>query len=242
MTLVFLHVIVFVAAAFQTAAGIGFALIAGPMLLILFPDGSAVQTSILLNLFMSLILAPMLIGKVDRASLRALLVGLLMGLPFGVGLYLLADARLLKLIAAVLVLLALAPFFRQPPQEQTEPKRLVTTATGAIGGIMSGFLAMPGPALSFYLSGLRGLPRDVTRATIYALFVFAYGVSLMMHGLTSGLSMTAIQHSFSLAPATALGMVVGMALAHRLSQTMFRRIIAMALLATAITLLLSAAS
>ncbi len=53
-----LNVAVFGAAALQSATGIGFGVIAGPVLLIALNSGSAIQISIILNLLIASILAP----------------------------------------------------------------------------------------------------------------------------------------------------------------------------------------
>ena len=50
LEIVVLMVAVFGASALQSATGIGFGVIAGPILLILLNDGSAIQISIVLNL------------------------------------------------------------------------------------------------------------------------------------------------------------------------------------------------
>ena len=55
-----LNLAVFGAAALQSATGIGFGVIAGPVLLIALNDGAAIQISILLNLLIAVILTPSL--------------------------------------------------------------------------------------------------------------------------------------------------------------------------------------
>ncbi len=55
-----LNVAVFGASALQSATGIGFGVIAGPVLLVALNDGSAIQISIVLNLLIAAFLAPSL--------------------------------------------------------------------------------------------------------------------------------------------------------------------------------------
>ena len=79
-----LHLAVFVASFFQAATGIGFGLLAGPIILMVTNNGSAIQISILLSLLIALVLAPSLYGSTDKTLLKRLLIGTLPGLPLGI--------------------------------------------------------------------------------------------------------------------------------------------------------------
>lgn len=231
-----MHAVIFVAAMFQTATGIGFALIAGPFLLMYLQDGSAIQISVLLNLLMSVVLAPSLIKHVHWPSLRHLGLGLVGGLPVGIALFIWADLTLLKLGAAAFIALALIPFLRPPAVQGVDDRSGAGVASGIVAGVMTGFAAMPGPAASYYLTGLQNLPRDVARSTIYAYFVLAYGAALILHITLTGVADKTLVASASFTPAAAVGMLAGIPLARRLSQKWFRLAAAGTLLLTAVTL------
>lgn len=234
-----MHAVIFVAAMFQTATGIGFALIAGPFLLMYMHDGSAIQISVLLNLLMSVVLAPTMVKHVHWPSLRHLALGLVGGLPVGIALFIWADLTLLKLGAAAFIALALIPFLRPPAVQDADDRSAPGIASGVVAGVMTGFAAMPGPAASYYLTGLQNLPRDVTRSTIYAYFVLAYGAALGLHTTLTGLEDRTIVTSGWFMPAAAAGMVAGIPLARRLSQKWFRLAVAGTLLLTAVTLVVA---
>ena len=95
---------IFGASALQSSTGIGFGVIAGPVLLIVLNDGAAIQISVLLNLLIALLLAPSLRRKSDRRLLKSLLIGLAIGSPLGLLIYLQVDIALLKTFAGVVVL------------------------------------------------------------------------------------------------------------------------------------------
>lgn len=231
-----MHAVVFVAAMFQTATGIGFALIAGPFLLMYMQDGSAIQISVLLNLLMSVVLAPTMVKHVHWPSLRHLALGLVGGLPVGIALFIWADLTLLKLGAAAFIALALIPFLRPPVVQSTHDLSRSGIVSGVVAGVMTGFAAMPGPAASYYLTGLQNLPRDVARSTIYAYFVLAYGAALVMHTTLTGVADKTLVTSAWFMPAAATGLLAGVPLARRLSQRWFRHAVAGTLLLTAVTL------
>ena len=102
-----LGIAIFGASALQSATGIGFGVIAGPVLLIVLNDGSAIQISVLLNLLIATLLAPSLRQKSDRRLLKSLLIGLVIGSPLGLLIYLQMDIALLKSFAGFVVLFTL---------------------------------------------------------------------------------------------------------------------------------------
>lgn len=214
-----MHAVIFVAAMFQTATGIGFALIAGPFLLMYLQDGSAIQISVLLNLLMSVVLAPSLIKHVHWPSLRHL------GRPDSAQ----AWRRGLHCPCP-------DPVPAPTCCAGVDDRSGAGVASGIVAGVMTGFAAMPGPAASYYLTGLQNLPRDVARSTIYAYFVLAYGAALILHITLTGVADKTLVASASFTPAAAVGMLAGIPLARRLSQKWFRLAAAGTLLLTAVTL------
>ena len=74
-----LHLAVFAAALLQAATGIGFGIIAGPIILMVMNSASAIQVSILLSLMIALMLAPSLYGRADKPLLARLLLGAMAG-------------------------------------------------------------------------------------------------------------------------------------------------------------------
>jgi uncharacterized membrane protein YfcA len=235
-----LHLVVFLAGALQTVTGVGFALVAGPFLLVMLHDGSAIEVSILLNLFTALLLGPALIRHLDRRSLGELLPGALLGLPVGTLLFAMADLAMLKLGAGVLVAAALWPYLRPKPAAPTHRSRWVGVASGAVAGAMTGFAAMPGPAASYYVTGIIDLPRDSARATIFVFFIIAYTAAFVLHWILTGIHAGAFGTTLWLIPATAAGMLAGAPLAGRVTQRQFRVAIALVLAGTATALIISA--
>lgn len=233
---------VFAAATLQAATGIGFGIIAGPLLLATLNDGSAIQISIMLNLMIAALLAPTLWHQVDSRVLSKLVPGLLMGSPLGLLIFTALDIVYLKALAGMFVLLAL--FFLlfgnrlALGDTNQKPARTEQIAIGAIAGIMGSSLAMPGPIPAAWLSA-RGFGKVVTRATIMIMFIFAYVTALLLQVFMVGVSEDTLWFSAELAIPTAVGVLAGRYLSHRISETVFRNIIIIVLIATSMTLLVS---
>ncbi|MGI9262756.1 MAG: sulfite exporter TauE/SafE family protein [Woeseiaceae bacterium] len=233
---------VFAAATLQAATGIGFGIIAGPLLLATLNDGSAIQISIILNLMIATLLAPTVWQQFDSNVMPKLVLGLLLGSPLGLLIFAVLDIVYLKALAGMFVLLAL--FFLLFGNRlalavvDRKPATTEQLSIGAIAGIMGGSLAMPGPIPAAWLSA-RGFGKVVTRATILIMFIFAYLMALLLQVALVGISRDTVLFSAELAVPTAAGIVAGRYLSHRISEAVFRNIIVVVLIATCMTLLVS---
>lgn len=76
-------VMVAMGALLQMTTGVGLGLIAGPFLLLIMQAPSAIQTAILLNLLLSVIILPTEIHLVDHAILKSLTFWACLGIPLG---------------------------------------------------------------------------------------------------------------------------------------------------------------
>ncbi|RLA23122.1 MAG: hypothetical protein DRQ63_11995, partial [Gammaproteobacteria bacterium] len=170
---VILNIAVFAAAALQSATGIGFGVIAGPILLIFLNDGSAIQTSILLNLLIALILTPSLWQKADRPLLARLLIGLAVGSPVGLLIFLNMNIVFLKAFAGLAIAYTLFALLRKNRAPSRAPQLANRNAEqisiGIVAGIMGASLAMPGPVPAAWMSS-RGFGKETIRATILVVF------------------------------------------------------------------------
>ncbi len=236
-----LQLAVFGAALLQSATGIGFGVIAGPILLLALNDGSAIQISILLSLMIAVVLTPSLLKSVDRVLLPRLVLGTAVGLPLGAAVFTTVTVDVLKLLAGVAVLfmalLASGVLGRAGEKTPLRPGRRLDLGVGAVSGAMSVGLGMPGPAVAAYMM-THGRPPAVTRATLLALFVFSYSVGIAVQAATVGVTASTLDLCLELTPATLLGVLVGKISAGRISERVFRWAITVILIATAAGLLL----
>ena len=234
-----LNVAVFGAAALQSATGIGFGVIAGPVLVIALNSGSAIQISIILNLLIASILAPSLWRQADRHLLARLLIGLAIGSPVGLLIFLNMDIVALKAFAGLAVAYTLFLILRNNRAPSHAPT-LATKSTeqisiGALSGIMGASLAMPGPIPAAWMS-TKGFSKETIRATILVMFVFAYVVALALQFGLAGIGTDAMRLSAMLAPSTIIGILVGRSLVSRVTEQTFRYLLVIILASTAIIL------
>ena len=238
-----LQVAVFAAALLQAATGIGFGVIAGPIMLMVLNDGSAVQVAIVLSLLIAVVLAPFLYRQVDKRLLRHLLVGTMAGLPLGIVVFLsvrLEDLMVLAAIAVAFMAVSASGLATLPLRKgETTRGAAQNVVIGVLSGAMSASLAMPGPVAAARMSAL-ALPKETIRATILAMFVVSYGTAYALQVWLAGVSPATLRVTVSLVPATLAGVVAGRLLAARISERAFRRLIVVVLVATAAGLLINA--
>ena len=238
-----LHAVVLAAALLQTATGIGFGVIAGPVILLALNSGSAIQVSILLNLFISVLLAPFLMGRLKKNLLMRLLIGTAIGMPVGIVIFQLVSVDVLKLLAGLAVLLmALSTMglFRSAKADNGNSREhRADYIIGVLSGAMSSALAMPGPVVAAHMSG-RAHNKEAIRATILIMFVFSFGAALGFQAALVGVAGETWLLTAKLLPATLAGMILGRFVLSWINEQIFRRLIILVLLATSISLLINA--
>ncbi len=182
----------------------------------------------------------MLWKDVDRPLLTRLVVGLLIGTPFGVWLFLAMDIVWLKSVAAaavvVMLVLTARNHGRQVPARPEATGNAEQGTMGLIAGLMGGSLGIPGPVPAAWMSA-KGYGKDAVRATILAMFVCSYTMALLLQLTMADIARDTFRLGFTLVPATIAGIFAGRWLSHHLTEETFRTILLVVLAATVILLL-----
>lgn len=234
-----LHGAVLIAAFMQAATGIGFGVIAGPVILLVMSSGAAVQVSIILSLLIAAVLAPAIARHAERALLVRFLIGTLAGLPLGIVVFAHIGIETLKLLAAFAVLfmaVSASGLLARPRRDPDGPgERLRDLMVGLVSGMMSTSLGMPGPVAAARMSALAHA-KDTIRATILVMFVFSYIAALAFQTAFVGVDGETLWQTAGLVPATLAGVGLGKLAAARIGERFFRRLIVALLVATALGL------
>jgi uncharacterized membrane protein YfcA len=234
-----LQVAVFAASLLQGATGIGFGVIAGPILLFVLNSTLAIQVSITQSLVIALVLAPSVFRYIDRSVLKLLVYGTCAGIPLGILVFIRVDINTLKLLAGISVafmaLTTAGVFERLIDRSGHGIHRGTALGMGAISGAMSSSLGMPGPVPAAWMI-TTGFPKSVVRATILMLFIPSYTAALIFQAFTPGVSYDGLNWSLQLLPATILGVFSGKLLETRIDEVMFKRIITAVLVGTSLIL------
>ena len=238
--LILLGSAVFGASCLQSATGIGYGVIAGPIFLVVLNGIEAFQISTIHNFCIALILLPMFWGQINRKLLCWLVVGSFGGIPFGFYLQTTVDIVLLKIAASLMVgfvTVALILDIRKatPLSGITKKTPFENIGVGSLSGLMGGMLAMPGPLAATWMS-IRGGKKGEVRATVLAFFIFAYGANIMLYASVTGFSAGVLSLSLWLLPPLVLGIVAGNGLSNRYSEQTFRYMLLLILILTMVLL------
>ena len=238
--LILLGSAVFGASCLQSATGIGYGVIAGPIFLVVLNGIEAFQISTIHNFCIALILLPMFWGQINRKLLCGLIVGSFGGIPFGFYLQTTVDIVLLKIAASLMVgfvTVALILDIRKatPWSSITKKTPFENIGVGSLSGLMGGMLAMPGPLAATWMS-IRGVNKSEVRATVLAFFLFAYGANIMLYASAIGFSSDVLSLSLWLIGPLVLGIVAGNGLSNRYSEQTFRYLLLLILILTMVLL------
>ena len=212
---------VLMAAALQSATGVGLGMIAGPALILVMGSKSAIQVAIILNLSLSIVLLPGETREIHWPSLKMMILGTVLGMPAGLLLIGMLDLVALKLFAAAAITVcAVQLIHRHRHHARTGASRpaspMALPGASVASGIMASSLAMPGPVVLWALARNAITPHQI-RATLRALFVISYGLALLAHALGGMDWSTVIDASLDLGIALACGTLIGFFIKRRLS-------------------------
>ena len=243
MDWIYLSIVTLLAATIQSATGFGFGLIAVPVFLLILNSSDAIQITMIIVLFMSIADWMKLKGQGSKHLLLWLVVGMVLGFPFGIYIFLSFELHLIKIMLALVIIIFsvfnLIRLFRKgstgPVQSPTK-KRWPVALAGYFAGLLSASMAMPGPPVMLYLV-YKGFDKTMIRATILTFFIFAYAGSILLQFLVIGISTSTWTTSLALVPVGLIGVLCGHAIAHRINQKLFRIIVLIILILMALVML-----
>lgn len=236
-----LAAVVFAASLLQSVTGIGFGVIAGPMLLVAMGSSDAIQVSIVLSFMIAVILLPTIFANINKRLLVPLLIGVCIGSPFGALAFAYLSIDTLKIFAAVVVgfmtLISTGIFARYPIFEQDSKPRRV--AIGWVCGVLNTTLAMPGPPVAAYATAIKS-SKDVVRSTTLGTFLLAYPLAMGFQvGVSGSVSDQLAPMAQSLWMPTVAGAVGGLLVAKRVPENLFKMITTGFLVVSTLALLIA---
>lgn len=236
-----LQVSVLVAALLQAATGLGFGLLAGPVILLVLNSGSAIQISLMLSLLIALVLSPSLTLDLDRTLLKRVMLGSLAGFPLGILAFRAINTDTLKLLAglAVLYMVLTVTGAIRFPQSHRGAQGVRDLGTGVLSGAMCTSIAMPGPAVAARMAA-QAHPKANIRATVLMTLLLSNVAAILFQAAMVGVAGETLVLAAWLAPATLVGVALGRLIVARVSERGFRIVLALLLSATSLSLVVNA--
>lgn len=230
--------IIFVSFFVRALTGFGAGLIGIPLLALFWEVSFVVPMQLLLEIGLSVLLLPKVHKDVDYRHVGNLALGMFVGNLTGSMVLANFEGRILKLALAVVVLsfsIYLAVTAGRPNRWRIPHKW--GGLFGLCGGFFGGAFGMSGPIVMLYLAQ-QIHDKTRLRATVIALFFFASTWTAFMHWANGLYRLESMRVLAMLTPAFLLGTRLGHWAHFRVSEVLFRRIIAAILLGSSIMLMI----
>ncbi|EJR73346.1 sulfite exporter TauE/SafE family protein [Bacillus cereus] len=210
--------IILVASILQASTGFGFSIMATPFLLMLFLPQEAIQINIILSLIISISLIWKIRMDVDFVLLKRFIFGSIVGVPFGILIFISVNINTFKLAVSILLLLLTLLLICNVKVRATQSRDFIV---GGLSGLLTTSIGMPGPPLLLYFTGTN-TEKEKLRATTLAFYLFIYFISLVTQILFTGTNKTIWESSFYAIPIVFLGLFIGQIIFKWLNQRIFK--------------------
>ncbi|PRT13773.1 hypothetical protein C6352_01560 [Bacillus thuringiensis] len=219
MSITFIFIcIILVASILQASTGFGFSIMATPFLLMLFLPQEAIQINIILSLIISISLIWKIRMDVDFVLLKRFIFGSIVGVPFGILIFISVNINTFKLAVSILLLLLTLLLICNVKVRSTQSRDFIV---GGLSGLLTTSIGMPGPPLLLYFTGTN-TEKEKLRATTLAFYLFIYFISLVTQILFTGTNKTIWESSFYAIPIVFLGLFIGQIIFKWLNQRIFK--------------------
>ena len=224
------------AALTQSLSGFGFSLFIVPLLIPLVGAKEAVVLANMLGAFVNLITLTRMRAYVDWALGGTLLGGAVLGMPLGVAVLTLANPDLLQVLIALTVLASTVALWRGVQLHSIGYAGNV--GAGFVSGILSTSTSMWGPPVVLYLQG-QGVPPVPFRATLGAYFLASATLASVLFAISGRIAGSTLIFTAAGLPAIVAGWLGGYAVANRVDDATFRRIVITVLITTSLVALVT---
>ncbi|MDK2822442.1 MAG: uncharacterized protein PWQ67_419 [Clostridia bacterium] len=224
--------VIILASSLQAMTGFGFAILAVPMLLLVFDAKTAVGLSMIVSFFSVTTLSIKVHKSIIGHIVINLLIGALFGIPFGVYIFFNFNVKTMKILISCIVII-LSIFLISGYRFKIKNSSWVERIVGSISGLMTASIGMPGPPIVLFLNN-RQLPKDKFRATFACYNALVYVPSILFLFFLGAINKIIILKALTLVPFAILGGILGNNIFPLVSQAHFQKGVPLLVLITAL--------
>jgi uncharacterized protein len=223
--------VAFIAGMVRGFAGFGAAMLMTPIFSALYGPAVGVVLCLLLEIAVALPLLRRAVPLVDWRRIGLLLVAAAVGVPFGNFALTNSNPEPMRWAISGIVLSAVA-LLASGWRFHGRPRNGTTATAGVVSGFLNGLAGMAGPPIAFYyLAGADSAAQ--VRANLTTYFVFVDLMALSVFAARDLLGWSTATHGLLLAPVVMLGGVAGERLFPLASESFYRRLALVLLVAVA---------
>ena len=224
--------IICIAAFLQSISGFGFSLLAMPLLSVFVDIHDAVVIATLCGIFTNAVHLKKDHHLVERSVARRISLSALIGMPLGAVVLSLFSATQMRVIISAVTVVLVFLMMRHFVLKVENTK--VDIVLGALSGLLATSVSTNGPPLVFLLQSKQLDPWRL-RATLAYVFTVSGCASFAVLMMAGKGSVDAVQYALLSLPAMSLGTVIGRRTRNYVTQEVFKRMMYVLLLATAVS-------
>ena len=176
-------------------------------------------------------------AALDWRRLWPFVLGAVLGVPVGVSLLTRADPNSVRIaVGTILIAYSLYAFFRPQLKVATVVPRAADMSIGFVNGLLGGLTGLAGIIVTIWCN-LRGLPKEVQRATFQPVAVVVFAMAALLLGAKGALTLDIAKLFVLGLPFLFGGTWLGLKLFGRIDEAMFRKIVLALLFVSGVALL-----
>lgn len=176
-------------------------------------------------------------SAVDWRKLWPFVTGAALGVPAGVTLLTWADPRSVRIaVGLILIAYSLYAFFRPQLKLAAAVPPAADAAVGFFNGVLGGLTGLAGIIVTIWCN-LRGLPKDVQRATFQPVAVVVFAMAALWLGVRGSLTIETAKLFLLGLPFLFAGTWLGLKLFGRIDEAAFRKVVLGLLFVSGVALL-----
>jgi len=222
---------IFLAAVVRGFSGFGFSLLSITAISLILPVSQIVPSIFLLEIAASLNLIPGIWREIDWKSLRWLMLGYVVGLPFGAYALINAPADPTQIVLGLFVIVTSIMMLRGFRLEKT-PGPTACTGTGVASGVLNGAFGIGGPPVVLFYFSTPGAAA-IGRASVIFFFLFTDLLGILYFAWQGIVTQQSFVQFILWMPTLLIGIWIGAHGFRRMNQEAFRRWVLLILIALA---------
>jgi uncharacterized membrane protein YfcA len=176
-------------------------------------------------------------AAIDWRRLWPFMIGAVVGVPVGVSLLTWADPKSVRIaVGVILIAYSLYAFLRPQLKVATIVPPAADMAVGFVNGLLGGMTGLAGIIITIWCN-LRGLPKELQRATFQPVAVVVFAMAALMLGAKGSLTLETAKLFVLGLPFLFAGTWLGLKLFGRIDEATFRKIVLTLLLVSGVALL-----
>lgn len=224
-TLLLVTAIIFLASFILGFTSFGFALVAVPLLNLIFPLQVLVPVLIIYGVFINgLVLLP-IYKHLDLKDMQYLVGAGILGIPLGTVLLLVLDESILKIGIGIIVIISAWALYTGY-RVHIKSEKLGNAVAGFISGLLNGSITMSGPPVILFYSN-QDLEKQVFRANLAFYFMLTNIINLPVLYWGGLLTPQVFQYSAAILPSVlvgAIGIILGSKVGTKMDGPLFHRL------------------